>query len=175
MQFNRSRRYIINKTTAGSSTKTFPLMLRCINSPEHLRDPNGSEYILDVNLESRSSEQESQQFIEAVEEMFPGATVVEIFGRRIVFRISQNDVGPLSRVFAWLEEGTCTYTANVLLTVFFSLYDSICGVLWLGLTWAACLGSLYYCTRCRMDCGWVHISFERRCGPGLCSVLLHNV
>ena len=52
-----------------------------------------------------SNDETSEQFVKAVEDVFPGAAMVESFGDRITFRIDQDSVGALSRVFAWFEEG----------------------------------------------------------------------
>ena len=91
------------------------VLSRCLGSTQHLKDRHGSGYILEVKLGHRrdnnhddddvDEEEELDKFCRVVEELFPGASLVEKFGNRVTFKIAQESVGTLSRAFSWFEEG----------------------------------------------------------------------
>ena len=81
---------------------------RCLGSTQHLKDRYGTGYVLEVKLgHPRGTDDDShiKVFSDAVAEVFPGAELVESFGDRLTFKISQDEVRALSKVFAWFEEG----------------------------------------------------------------------
>ena len=95
-------------------------IIRCIGSTQHLKDRHGSGYTMEVKLgghgtdgnrggdNAEGSEDHIKRFSAAVEEVFPGASLVESFGERLTFKVSLESVGALSRVFTWFEEGEFT-------------------------------------------------------------------
>ena len=95
-----------NTNTNSHSLPVCAIFFRCVGSTQHLKDRHGSGYILEVKLQPQAAQpSHATEFSQAVEQLFPGAKMVETFGERITFKISQDSVGALSRVFAWFEEG----------------------------------------------------------------------
>ncbi len=76
---------------------------RCLGTTQHLKNRHGSGYILEVKVTESSSEC-LDHFRNYVKDLLPLAVETECFGERLTFRIPQDGVGQLSRIFSSLEQ-----------------------------------------------------------------------
>ena len=111
------------------SAITYSFCHRCLGSTQHLKDRHGSSYVLEVKLRHCTGLEEEDdyqhtEFCAAVENLFPGASLVESFGDRVTFKITQESVRSLSRVFAWFEEGRHGSNFSWFEHVIFTIYKT---------------------------------------------------